>query len=1036
MAEVKTTINAPSIVNNYPQSASVISKLTKADSQPYINPAMINLKDISTSVREKIATNEDILELFPDVELAIQILTSSILSPNDMVNITLQYIPPNISLPSNVKQTLIDTFERHMNDNYDIVTKLPNILRESLFTKGAYIEVIIPEASLDDIITQNNLQNMSLEDYMNRTKHISKYLGKDNVRYGISLESMGNPTTKMVDIKTGLRPNEKFIEITQEDMGISITDNVNILLYSSKIINSKRNNMSMSHESDEAILDRLFRSDSSYAPRDYLEIPTRNNASRESITKPLVMKLPVEAVIPIHVTSDPSKHLGYFVILDENGNPISIKEGMRDYQEAMSNMTFLNQNNATSLIQKANLALKGLTKEDPIIKELEPIYNSIVENMIKNKIKNGLYGDLVDINDNADIFRVMLVRSLRAQQTKILFIPEELVAYYAFEYRDNGTGKSLLEKNTLLYSIRAILLFSRLMANIKNSVTNTVVSATLDEHDPDPEATREKIISESLKTRQASLPLGLIRPDDLTEWTHKVGFLYKINHPALPNIDLDVSDQSPNKTVPDEELDNKLAERILMSYGLTPEIVMAGYSSDFATTVASRNLLFAKRCTSTQLVFMAQVTKHIQKIAKNDITLTNKLETIIKSNIKDIKKVIKNSDNETDDVNLKKISENKIIDYLINKYINYIDIKLPSIVFTDANVLRSTFDTFLDNLNVYLDNTITSTIYTDMYGGKLNEQIDTVKEIIKGMVVTKWANNNNFMPEVNEIFTRDDEGNPEFDIFAEFLNYKDSLNDLLIPFIKRVTKSRDKYDGKLQEVLDKLQNVGQDSGSYDSGGYDQPADDSGDTPPEGDQGDTPPEGGDGGAPEGMEGMDDMGGADDTGGQGEGGGEGGDQPQDAGGGDDLDMGGLDDMRGMGDDGSQPEGQDQPEGNQVGYKRGTRSEGEVKLNEELLAAKIEKQKADAEKAKIAAAKAKKVAQAQGIDIPDSDDQDQDNQDDNQQQQEGDEPDDNQKQSDGTADEKDQQANSQGEEEKQQQDQKANEAYQFDLARVKVL
>lgn len=1031
MAEVKTTINAPSIVNNYPQSASVISKLTKADSQPYINPAMINLKDISTSVREKIATNEDILELFPDVELAIQILTSSILSPNDMVNITLQYIPPNISLPSNVKQTLIDTFERHMNDNYDIVTKLPNILRESLFTKGAYIEVIIPEASLDDIITQNNLQNMSLEDYMNRTKYISKYLGKDNVRYGISLESMGNPTTKMVDIKTGLRPNEKFIEITQEDMGISITDNVNILLYSSKVINSKRNTMSMSHESDEAILDKLFRSDSSYSHRDYLEIPTRNNASRESITKPLVMKLPVEAVIPIHVTSDPSKHLGYFVILDENGNPISIKEGMRDYQEAMSNMTFLNQNNATSLIQKANLALKGLTKEDPIIKELEPIYNSIVENMIKNKIKNGLYGDLVDINDNADIFRVMLVRSLRAQQTKILFIPEELVAYYAFEYRDNGTGKSLLEKNTLLYSIRAILLFSRLMANIKNSVTNTVVSATLDEHDPDPEATREKIISESLKTRQASLPLGLIRPDDLTEWTHKVGFLYKISHPALPNIDLDVSDQSPSKTVPDEELDNKLAERILMSYGLTPEIVMAGYSSDFATTVASRNLLFAKRCTSTQLVFMAQVTKHIQKIAKNDIILTNKLESIIKSNIKDIKKVIKNSDNETDDINLKKISENKIIDYLVNKYINYIDIKLPSIVFTDANVLRSTFDTFLDNLNVYLDNTITSTIYTDMYGGKLNEQIDTVKEIIKGMVVTKWANNNNFMPEVNEIFTRDDEGNPEFDIFAEFLNYKDSLNDLLIPFIKRVTKSRDKYDSKLQEVLDKLQNVGQDSGSYDSGGYDQPTDDSGDTPPEGD---APPEGGDGGAPEGMVDMGDMG---DTGDQGEGGGEGGDQPQqqDAGGGDDLDMGGLDDMEGMDDTGDQGEGQNQPEGKDEGYKRGTRSEGEVKLNEELLAAKIQKQKADAEKAKIAAAKAKKDAQDQGIDITDNDDQDQDNQDDNQQQ-EGDEPDDNQKQSDGTPDATDTQDDTKREEEKQQQDQKANEAYQFDLARVKVL
>lgn len=1053
MAQAKKSVNVPSLTNNYPQSASVVSKLVKSDSTSIkVNPAEINLKDISISIRDKIATNEDILELFPDVELAIQILISSILSPNDMVNITLQYIPPTIALPSTVKQTLIDTFERHMEDNYDIVTKLPNILRESMFTKGAYIEAIIPEASLDDIISQTNVSDMSLESYLDRSNYKTSYLGKDTNKYSISAESFTEDKVNKIRMTTHVSTlplNKKTIEITQEDIGLNITDNPGILLYSSRMLElRKKTAMSsiskawrLSSEADEMELDNIFRSDTKYTPKDYVVVTNKDQASRESISKPLVMKLPVESVIPIHATSDPSKHLGYFIVLDENGNPLNIKEGMLEYNEAMQNMTFLNNSNSSSLIQKAKLALTGITKTVPVIQELETIYNTVVENMIKNKLKNGLYGELVDVNENADVFRVMLIRALKAQQTKVLFLPEELVAYYAFEYRDNGTGKSMLEKNTLLYSIRAILLFSRLMATIKNSVTNTVVTATLDEHDPDPEATREKIISESLKTRQATLPLGLIRPDDLTEWTHKVGFLYKIQHPALPNIELDVSDQSPNKTIPDEELDNKLAERILMSYGLTPEIVMAGYSSDFATTVASRNLLFAKRCTATQLVFMPQVTKHIQKIARNDITLVNKLTDIVKNNMVDIKKVLKKSDSEEDDINLKKISESKIVDYLVNKYINYIDIKLPAIVFTDANVLRSTFDTFVDNVTTYVEATFTSTVFNDMFGGKLNEQIDNIKEIIKAMAIMKWANTNNFIPEVNEIFTRNDEGNPEFDIFGEYLTYKEALEDLFVPFVKRVYKSRSKYDKKITEVLDDLGNVGMEQPSDTSGGDDNGATDTQpqDTGDSGGMDNTPDSGGDtGGEPTDMGNMEEpqtqepvpegaqqgapaqdqtAPGETDTGAGGQ------DGAQDLAGMDDFDVEDLSGS-GTGTGGGDDTGMGGPS---KPLKRGERTNKEVELNEKLLDIRAKKEEALAEKAKAQAAEAKEKAGIKDEDEEgETDDENQDDkQDEGQEEQQADDQQDNEPSY--------QQQVAQRQQE--QKDQAANEAFEFDLARTRV-
>lgn len=863
MATAKKSINIPSIVKNFPQSASVISKLLKPEATVQYNPAELNFKDITTSIKDKISNNDDIVMLFPDIELAIQILVSSVLAPNDMVNVVLQYeAPEKIVLPTNVKQQLLDTLERYMDSEYNIIDKLPIILRESLFTKGAYIEAVIPEASLDDAINQVANDKITLESYLKNSNNT--YLSNRNHSYFISTESSTNGVIATV---SNSKPTKgKSIEITQEDLGIHVTDNPQVLMYSKKILDKKqkmsreRNSKAMKISSETVYeeLDRMFRPDSTLVFKDYIEIQNKDNASRESIGSPLVMKLPVEAVIPIHVTSDPSKHLGYFIVLDENGNPINIKDDMLNYQEAMGNtLYFNNSSTSNSLIQKAKLALQGFQKEVPVINELETIYNDIVENMIKSKLREGEFGELADLKYNADVFKVMFSRSLKAQQTKVLFLPVDLVAYYAFEYRDNGTGKSLIEKNTLLYSIKAMLMFARLMASIKNSINTTVVSATLDENDPDPEATREKIISESLKTRQSTLPLGLIRPDDLTEWTHKVGFMYKIQHPALPNMELDVTDTAPSKTVPDEELDNKITERILMSYGLTPEIVMSGYSSDFATTVASKNLLFAKRCTSLQLGFMAQVTEHVRKIARNDFNLINKLTEIIKTNIKEIKKLIPNTENSEDDINFKRISEKDIIEYLLDKYINHTNIGLPAIVMTDAAALKNSFAEFKANLEEIVDAVFTSTTFSDKYAGKLSEEIDGAKDIFKATAILEWLSNNNYMPEITDIFVKDDEGNPTFDLFGQYLSYKDTLADLVTKFAKDANKAKTKSDKALTKALEDL--GGGDGGMGDTSG------DGGDSYGGSGEGDMGGEGGDGfGSDEGAPDGGDMGSGDDFG----------------------------------------------------------------------------------------------------------------------------------------------------------------------------
>lgn len=306
MANAKKSINIPSIVKNFPQSASVISKLLKPQTTMQYNPAELNFKDITMSIKDKISNNEDIVILFPDIELAIQILVSSVLAPNDMVNVVLQYeAPEKIVLPTNVKQHLLDTIERYMDNEYNIVNKLPTILRESLFTKGAYVEAVIPEASLDDAINQVANNNITLESYI-KSNNKNTYLSNNNHSYFISTESNGSD---MIASVSNVRPNNKSVEITQEDLGIQITDNLQILTYSKKILDKKQRlarersskAMKISSETVYEELDKMFRPDSTLVFKDYIEIQNKDNASRESVGSPLVMKLPVEAVIPIHV---------------------------------------------------------------------------------------------------------------------------------------------------------------------------------------------------------------------------------------------------------------------------------------------------------------------------------------------------------------------------------------------------------------------------------------------------------------------------------------------------------------------------------------------------------------------------------------------------------------------------------------------------------------------------------------------------------------------------------------------------------------
>lgn len=923
------TANLPKIVEKDPIGGSIISKLNAIRSDNPSDPRLYNATSISYNINEKIRSNDTIVQLFPDIELCIQILVSSIISPNDMTTSKLNYIPPKIRLKNNIKTTLAETIKDHITKYYELDKKLQIILREALFTKGSYIEAIIPEASLDDVISQYGYTgNVSLEALEKLIPNPTVYLGVNNTKLTVSNEEL-NSMYKSSDGFDKIRVVKKDIEITQEDLNISITDDIRILNLNSYLVKNvkkeasrKINNKSLTIEenNDYAELNKFFRPADSYKQQNYIEISTIDAASRKSFGRPLVFKLPVEAVIPVHVVNDPKSHLGYYVLLDQNGGPVKIDQNMFTMDDTqVVNINTYEQK--LSLVEKAAAGLEGMTKKDVTLDNLEEIYSKLVERMLKDKLKKGLYGDLVDIKDNIDVYRVMLYRALRSQQTKVLFLPADLVSFYAFDYRDNGTGKSLMEKAAVLYSIRSIAFFSRIMAYIKNNTTITTVSATLDENDTDPVSKMEMVMSEALKTRQTQFPLGIGMVRDLTDWVQRSGLVFKFNHPGLPNYDITREDSNVSKIVPDEELDKTIQEYIIMSFGLTPEIVQAGYSTDYATTVVAKNLLLAKRVMQTQNAFTPQLTEHVRKIIANDMMLQDSLKNIIKNNLADIKSTLKKAKSENSDIKLDKISDKNLIEYILDTYAKEIVVDLPKPDTYDSDNMKADYDNYKSVVEDLVDTLYPTDALPEEMVGALSGKVDTIKSIIKSTMVREWVNKNNWFPELINFNTKDDDGKPVFNILSEHEAFINNISETLLPFLKTRYKEKSKMDQKLQKVEESNSGSSGDYGNQDEAdnGSDDNYDNNDDT-------------GDG-----EEGADDMGnmdgdnegGEEDTGGADGEGDTGGTEDDDNA--DDMGEGDMD--LDVGDDGESKSGKKQ----------------ETKTDKDLKEAKIETEKAKAEKVK---------------------------------------------------------------------------------------
>jgi len=746
---------ASKIIETNPKILPIIPKLhrdrtdtfNKESDQYTINRKI--LEDIYIRVRTVTQNNKQIIKLFPDIELAIQILVSSILSPKKMTDIQLNYrLKKDIELNPTTTSKLLDLVKTYTTEHYELEDKLPDIVREALFETGAYVLVIIPEASLDQVINTDIIANLSTEQFKERADTLLHRLV-----YPINI----NPNTNTNQIPHTDISAESLATALVSNSLLNITDNINIFkfneiksnLQSSIIKQSHKRNISIAQESiDKITYFDIFRDrKQSMSVNNVTSILRKTEATRKSLGKPMVTKIATEAIIPVFIPGNETDHIGYFVLLDESGKPLSSDLTPGNVSNFNIQIHQQGSSNTQSPIQRAYNNLITDSSKGVNIDSLFEVYKSVLERQIYNSVKSSMYSANSEIAERNDVYFLMFTRALAGQKTNILFIPKELVVYYAFQHNDVGIGKTLLENLSILSSMRAIMLFSKVMAYAKQSIDVTKVNISLDPNDPDPEKTIEQIQDSVLKLRQNFFPLGMNNPVDLLNWIQRAGLQFSYdNNPLIPNVKIDFENANLTHTVPSSELEEELRKQTILSLGLSPETIDSGFSPEFATTVVNNNILLSKRVGVYQKTLSKLMTKQIELLIYNDEDLRTILSQAILEDIEHINETL----TEEEKAILTK-DKTSFVEYYIDLLSRSITIELPKPDNTNITNLTTEFEVYKNSLDLVLDSVISAEIFNSNIVGDISNHIDTIKTIYRSYLLRKWMSENNYLPEVLDI---------------------------------------------------------------------------------------------------------------------------------------------------------------------------------------------------------------------------------------------------------------------------------------------
>lgn len=803
----------------------MVSKDILVDATKKQTKEKIDVESVEALVKEtgeKLNDVYGIMEIVPETKLVGEILVSTVLSPKDLHEV-------EFKLKSNLKisASYADCVSKYMRDKLNMSGMLPEILRESLFTKGSKPIVTIPTTQIRKLIEESTVVN-DTESLIPENGDVD--VNRISNRLTRSINDTGNiglintNRKQVVDLESINKDN--FINYGDADgRMIDISDNFSHILkpkvdaamkaFHRKQILKGSLGMDLEDLSEENEL-------SVYVEREFTkEVKVRlENSEEPPVHAPVTIYWPHESTFPIVDPSNPKENKGALLAIDaKDGMPISKAEDSSYFKELNERLraTLEAGNDSDAFMRKAfGDAGSGSSSAD-IKESFKDMFMETIEKEIHDAVKDST-GEHIEVGEPEHLYNIMLYRVLKKKRTRLIYVPPEMFSYIAFNRNSMGVGIGLVEKNRFFSSLRAVSMISRMIGGVRRSVPGKLLNITLDPNDSDQNATVEYLINTFNSLQTESFPQGLTSPVEIARALQKSGVQVNIDGgETFPGTKMEVEDKQVSGGEIDDDLEEMLKKWWCAGYYISPEQIDRTLESDFATGITSSDLLAAKRIMVLQQEFIQQMSSHVHVHTALNGVLLKELEEIR--------------------------TKEKETKHTLREIIQSLELVLPSAGFARIQAQIEDLGTFSE----LIDEAIEWIFSTDISDGKLDgdftdDMIDGIQAAAKGILIRDYMREHNILPEIFQLIDND------LDVLATRITDHDAkvvkLVEIILPTIRKIEIKADRKTNKKLDKLEEEPEEEPEEGAEVDGGDVDP--DATDDPVEGeevtDEGDGDPEG--------------------------------------------------------------------------------------------------------------------------------------------------------------------------------------------------
>lgn len=779
---------------------------------------------VASRLMTTIGNTRAIKKNIPELELIQEILTSCIMSPHDLVSEELSWSVDG-RLPQSISSVMLGIIQDHFTSYDKLVDKVPKIIQNALFDRGSHILAVLPESAIDDII--HHRSSSSLESFKEELKNTFDFKHGQFKSIGLLGEGLllkqQQPKQSQSKLNQFFNPSfaslESYQQYNQHPVGeiipdlLYITDNLDLLkspkLFTALAKRRIRENSSI-YSNESVMFDpKVDDDDFKQTPVELLykdpgkinnvhtitTVNDRHHATRKSIGHPLVLELPHESCIPVFSPGNPEDHLGYLILLDRTGNPLSYDVMMTAQRgfDASAQMTggqsVMSQVGNIPTIMSQTLNNLGTAMGAGTCNfgqvEYQEMYSfsvRVIERDLKTRFNNGIYGENVDIGRVDEVYHIMLSRMLAGTLTQLLYIPSSLVTYFAFYYNELGIGESLITRNEIKCAMKITTQYANNMANIRNAIGRRTLNIELDELDESADETVAKLINRYTEANSMTTLYHTFDPSKIEQQLYRSSIDIKVTgNETMETTNVDVEYKSPERPKIDTDFIEVTDNDFYNGMGIPSDLITEATSNNFAAEWASKYVLFMNRTRKKAVRLNNFLADYVKKYVLHDGSL-----------IKDLSDVIREYKNELTEEQLQLCREQNSTIPVIEDFLEGLAVGVPLPTGDTVENIMKAWKAEKERIDelvpIMLDQDSIETMIREEDPEVKKEVMGKVEDKFKVYFYCKWIRENNAFPVFDELVQNPDTDNEE--LFKQLFSPMERLSDVLGNVVQEIASRR------------------------------------------------------------------------------------------------------------------------------------------------------------------------------------------------------------------------------------------------------